>query len=383
MMQGAWRISVLPPALVALVFVSLSRAVIVDFSPYPANSQDCLAKAVVSSNCGAGTENTVTATNSCLCSNGGNFVTSAAACLGSSDPNDLSSVYLTLKDVCSKSSTPLSVGEEQYLAAAGFKGTLTATQPTPTKTASSISSAAPTSTSPTTTTTAPETTATGADDPKPTKNANDSQGNKGLSTGVKAAVIAGSAVAGLVLLGSILYIFIRYRRRRDGEELHPMLPQENGHMSLVPTPAETIALAGAIDSAGDWPKDIKWRPASNPAEDRSSGFNWETPYDLAYPGEDPTPPPPPPSPPSSAPLLPTPRRTLSKPSLSRTSSRHHELEGSNRQPLELSVDGVSRVNTPDSSSQRYSGGEWVEVEVEVEAVSGAQAGSAPRPLIKK
>ncbi|KAK3688283.1 hypothetical protein B0T22DRAFT_498435 [Podospora appendiculata] len=356
-MRGAWRISLLPPALVALVFVSLSRAVIVDFSPYPAGSQDCLAQAVVSSNCGAGTDNTVTATNSCLCSNGGNFVTNAAACLGSSDPNDLSSVYLTLKDVCSKSSTPLSVGEEQYLAAAGFKGTLTATQPAPTKTASSIASAALTSS-----TTAPETSATGVDGPKSTKDANDSLGNKGLSTGVKAAVIAGSAVAGLVLLGSILYIFIRYRRRKDGEESHPMLPQENGHMSLVPTPAETIALAGAIDSAGDWPKDLKWRPASNPADDRSSGFNWETPYDLAYPGDDPTPPPPPSPPPSS---------------------RHHELEGSNRHPLELPVEGVSRVNTPDSGSQRYSGGEWVEVEVEAEVESGAQAGSVPRPLIKK
>ncbi|KAK3352518.1 hypothetical protein B0T25DRAFT_415485, partial [Lasiosphaeria hispida] len=263
----------LTPPLAALILVSLSgaAATVIDFSFYPLDAQDCMYQASNSSNCDT---ETVSATNSCLCSNGGNFVTNTAKCLGGSDPSDLSSVYQTMKQACSDSKTPLSVAESQYMSAAGFTGSLTATQPAATSTTSSAKTAAASTTG-----------------PAVTDGEGSSNQNKGLSTGARVGVIAGSSVAGIALLAGLLLFLLRYRKRKDGEESHPMLPQDHGapiHM-LLPTPAETSALdlensphMGA--GVGEWPKDAKWRPSTTPPPYRNSAFNWETPYDLAYPG---------------------------------------------------------------------------------------------------
>ncbi|KAK0609223.1 hypothetical protein B0T17DRAFT_474051, partial [Bombardia bombarda] len=274
-------ISMLPPALVAIVLVSLTRATTIDFSFYPPNAQTCLYQASNSSNCAAGT---VAATNACLCNNGGNFVTNTASCLGKSDEADISGVYGVLKSACSDSSTPLNVGEEQYLSAAGVSGTLTAVQPSATSTpVSTADSTVVTSTS----TKPPATTSTnGGELPAVTDDGRkESAPSKGLSVGAKAGIIAGAVVVGLTSLGVAAFMFIRYKKRKDGEESHPMLPQETRHMSLIPTPAETVALEGVVEGP-DWPKDAKWRPVSTVVEQRKSIFNWESPYHLAYPGDD-------------------------------------------------------------------------------------------------
>lgn len=222
-----------------------------------------------------------------------------------------------MKQACSDSKTPLSVAESQYMSAAGFTGSLTATQPAATSTTSSAKTAAASTTG-----------------PAVTDGEGSSNQNKGLSTGARVGVIAGSSVAGIALLAGLLLFLLRYRKRKDGEESHPMLPQDHGapiHM-LLPTPAETSALdlensphMGA--GVGEWPKDAKWRPSTTPPPYRNSAFNWETPYDLAYPGlpEDDRPPqtklaPPPPPP--------------AKFSLARQ-SQLYELAGSNQLPVEV------------------------------------------------
>ncbi|KAK3319210.1 hypothetical protein B0H66DRAFT_475700 [Apodospora peruviana] len=362
-MRGAQGMGALPPALVALILVSVSRAAsTIDFSFYPPKAQDCLYRSSNSSSCAAGS---VEETNACLCSNGGNFVSGAAKCLGKADPGDLSLVYLTMDDACSNSGTDLTVSEEQYLAAAGMPGTtLTSVQPTSTKLPTTSSSSAVTTSATTTLMTgAPgsqESAKAGADDKGGDKN---KKGNASLSTGARAGIIAGGVVVALALLGAVGFAIFWYRRKKDGEESHPMLPQDDRHMSLVPTAAETSALMAIDTPKGDWPTDTKWRPSSNPAEERKSGFNWESPYDLAVPGATlapgtPTSPGRTPSPPRSPPL--TAHSTVSH--LSAARSGVFELAGSDRQPAEVPAGPLETDDEPvviplpqGEGSQRYSG----------------------------
>ncbi|KAK0714733.1 hypothetical protein B0H67DRAFT_446927, partial [Lasiosphaeris hirsuta] len=270
------------PSAALLISLSSVAATVIDFSFYPLDAQDCMYQTSNSSNCAT---ETVAATNSCLCSNGGNFVTNTAKCLGSSDPSDLSSVYQTMKQACFDSKTPLNVAEAQYMSAAGFTGSLAATQPTATSATSSAKTAAASTTRP------------AAVDGENSEGL--SNQNKGLLKGARIGIIAGSSVAGIAMLAGLLLFLLRYRRRKDGEESHPMLPQDHGASihTFLPTPAKTSALdlenspyTGA--GVGEWPKDAKWRPSTTPPEYRNSAFNWETPYDLAYsglPGDDPPP----------------------------------------------------------------------------------------------
>lgn len=190
-------------------------------------------------------------------------------------------------------------------------------------------------------------------------------------------------MGGLAALGALGFFIYRYRRRRDGEESHPMLPPENGHMSLVPTAAETSALMAIDTPKGDWPNDAKWRPTSNGAEEqRKSAFNWESPYDLAYPGSlkvGQTP-----SPPGSPPL--TSHSSVSH--LSTAYSRRSgvfELQGSDRQPAEAPgaplETGAEAVTIPiprasATTSNRYSGSEWTEIKPEPETPARSRANSS-------
>jgi hypothetical protein len=112
-----------------------------------------------------------------------------------------------------------------------------------------------------------------------------------MSSGARIGIITGSVVAGLVVVAVAVFFFLRWKKKKDGEESRPMLPQEHPNMSLIPTPDEAVALDNIVsESATDWPKEAKWRPTANPAEHRHSGFNWESPLHLAYPGSDREPP---------------------------------------------------------------------------------------------
>ncbi|KAM7195607.1 hypothetical protein V8F33_006611 [Rhypophila sp. PSN 637] len=351
-MRGGWRAAVLPPALLALVFASVAQASTIDFGFYPKDAQECLYKAADDANCDSGTVET---TNNCLCANGGNFVTKTAECLGKSDEKDLTEVYLTMKEACAESNTPLAVMEEQYLANAGTPGkTLTSIVPTPTQSSSQTKDA----TSSATSTSEPGSGKDDkeAEDAKPGDKDNSKDGHKGdgtksggsgMSTGAKAGIIAGGVVGGLAALGALAFFIFRYRRSRYSEESHPMLPPENGHMSLVPTAAETGALMAVDTPKGDWPNDAKWRP-SNGADERKSGFNWESPYDLAYPG-----------------LL-KPGQTPSPPGRSGV----FELQGSNQQPVEAPSEPLG------TGSNRYSGSDWTEISAEGRTPTRSRANSS-------
>lgn len=352
-MLGLHSLSTLPPALIALVLASIPCAAVnIDFFDYPVNAYDCLNQASTTSNCAAGT---LAEANSCFCNNGGNFVTGTARCLAESDPGDLAEVYGTLKSTCAANNTPLNVGEEQYYSAAGFTGTARPTKPIATKTSStsiptaltSVPTSFITSTLPTetTATNTPEESGSSGSDAESSRTGNGKVNeDDGLSTGAKAGVIAGSTVAGLAILAGLLMLFVRWKKKKDGEESHPMLPEQRGTMLLIPTPAEARALeegSRTSGNSGEWSNDSKWRPSSNPRDQRKSRFNWESPYDLAYTGEEPQP------------------ESPRKEAREMRERDRAELQGCDRQPVEMSTQPLSPWRaTSDDAAQRYSGTEW-------------------------
>ncbi|KAA8634707.1 hypothetical protein SMACR_00811 [Sordaria macrospora] len=350
-MLGLHRLSILPPALIALVLTSIPCvAVTIDFFDFPVTAYDCLNQASTTSNCASGT---LSEANSCFCNNGGNFLTGTARCLAESDPGDLAEVYSRLKSTCAANNTPLNVGEEQYYSAAGFTGTARPTKATATATIISITvstlTSAPasfiTSTSPpgTTVKSAPVETATSGSDAESSRTGSDRvDEDDGLSTGAKAGIIAGSTAAGLAVLAGLIMLFVRYKRKKDGEESHPMLPEQHGNMLLIPTPAEARALEeGGSTSGNSGEFDAKWRPSSKPTDRRTSGFNWESPYDLAYTGEEAQQPKPP------------------KKAKEMKERGRAELQGCDRQPVEMSTQALSpKWRVSDAAAQRYSGTEW-------------------------
>ncbi|KAK3987566.1 hypothetical protein QBC44DRAFT_117598 [Cladorrhinum sp. PSN332] len=251
-MIGTRSVRVLPSALVALILVSTSRAGTIDFGFYPKTAQGCMYAAADTSQCESGT---VSATNSCLCRNGGNFVTDTASCLGRSSPRDLETVYTTMEEACRNSNTLLSVSEKDFMSAA---------------------SAATSTSSPTPSTSADTSASTEQKDEE----------DKSLSTGALAGIIVG-AIAGLAVLGAVIFFLWRHRRKR-GEESHPMLPYQQpsqpGHMSLLPTLGDESTPYSSPPGTGVWPpkEQLGWMPSSNPAHNRASGFNWESPHQLVY-----------------------------------------------------------------------------------------------------
>ncbi|KAK1834203.1 hypothetical protein QBC39DRAFT_32934 [Podospora conica] len=280
--------------LVVIATVCHSVAAIVDFSFYPQLAQNCLYQSSNSSKCDEGT---VSATNNCLCTNGGSFITNTAKCLGREDPADVVPVYQTMKTACSDSKTPIKVTEAEFVKAAAVSSTTTAATtrasetPTVTQTVTSTASPAPGD-----------------------KNKEDEEPSKGLSTGALAGIIGG-AVAALAVVGGLIFFLIWRRRRRDGEESHPMLPQHGVgmHAALPPHAAQAGMPSPGMPSPGmpyhagaanEWPDDRKWRPSPNPSDHRpSAGFSWETPYDPYATPKLATPPPPAPPPPAAYELV--------------------------------------------------------------------------------
>lgn len=252
-MVGHRKLPVLSAVVVALALVSASRAAdSIDFGFYPKGAQQCMYEAADASHCES---SSVPLTNSCLCRNGGDFITNTAACLGRSSRNDLRTVYQTMRDACDDSETHITVTEDEFMNAANAISTSTAS---------------------------PEAASAGEDEEK----------SSGLSTAAMAGIIVGS-VAALAVLGALAFFLFR-RRRKLGEESHPMLPQQSGHMSLVPTTPEMSGYFGNPTNAAGW-QTKDWGHAPNPADVRKSGFNWESPAHLSYAGAyalAPSPPPP-------------------------------------------------------------------------------------------
>jgi hypothetical protein len=261
-MVGFRRSRALPSAAIAFILVSASRAAdTLDFSFYPKGAISCLDDAAEKSLCQS---SSVELTNSCLCRNGGDFITNTAACVGRSSRDDLATVYETMRDACANSNTPINVSEDEFMAAASAVAT-------------------------TSTTSSPGSTGTAPAAQTQTTPGGTEQGSSGLSTGALAGIIAGAVIVSLALLGALAFFLIR-RRRRQGEESHPMLPQQQmGHTSLVPmggyyaSPPDTAGLA-----KGDW------RQSHMSSDVRESGFNWESPAHLSYSAKYPLAPSPPP-----------------------------------------------------------------------------------------
>jgi len=252
-----------PILLLLLLLTPAAHAVFKnDFSSYPEASQECLYAAADASGCDG---DTVSAMNSCLCGNGGNFVMRTASCLASSDSSDIETVYDTMDTACSDSGTPLTVSRAKFLSA---KPGSTASETTtgPTSTATGTKSGTPTGT------------ATGTDHPGPTHSGNGAGGDGdgedkdkdkdgGLSSGAMKGIIAGSVIVGLALLSALAFFFIRYRRRNRTarEESHPMLPGKFGGQGGF----------GGSDVSGD-PSEYqkqgdKWQT--------TQGSSWESPYE--------------------------------------------------------------------------------------------------------
>lgn len=177
-----------------------------NFSGYPLDSQPCLYQAANSSPCSGATNSEL---NACLCTNGGNFLTNTAACIGKNDPGDLRGVYSTLSLYCSQSNTPVSISESQFLSMATSTSTMT---PSATKSASGT---------PVTATVTPGAEPTGTGSPGVGSNT----GRHQLSTGAVAGIAVAGCLGGVALIGIALFFYMRRRRRRARrEESHPMLP---------------------------------------------------------------------------------------------------------------------------------------------------------------
>ncbi|OIW28216.1 hypothetical protein CONLIGDRAFT_368937 [Coniochaeta ligniaria NRRL 30616] len=263
-----------------------------DFSLYPESAQQCLYTAATLSGCSG---DTAMAMNSCLCSNGGNFVTKTATCLESLDAVELGTVYDTMNDHCTDTKTPLTVSRAQFLKdrVANVASTTTSA------TASGISTSISTGSMTATTTGSAAVTSTG--DPEATgsgeNNSGDEEGDGDgtLSSTARAGIIAGSTSGGVLILGLMAFLFVRHRRNSQSshEEAHPMLFQKfgghsggggfdaaaarqgdvgGGGVDLSATAHDGLEVADAHGLEETVPvSDQKWRP--------NRRFNWESPYE--------------------------------------------------------------------------------------------------------
>ncbi|CAM1505866.1 Fc.00g115030.m01.CDS01 [Cosmosporella sp. VM-42] len=210
-MASRWLLSSLP--LFALLAPSL--AVENDFSFYPKDAQSCLYDSADAAKCNGGT---ISALNTCLCGNNNDFITNTAKCLGQKDPNDVDNVYSTMSKACSNSNTPIAVSEDDFKTSAK-EGASTTTASS--KTATATGTITTTSGGATVTVTPTQT--------------GDSNSDGGLSTGAIIGVGVGGAAVGIVAIAGIIFFILR-RRKRGGEESHPMLPQyQAGPTTFPPT----------------------------------------------------------------------------------------------------------------------------------------------------
>jgi hypothetical protein len=246
-----------------LALLQLTTAAVVDFSLYPTGAQACLYNAASASQCGT---SSVPVFNSCVCSNGGGFIDSAAKCIAANDKGDLNSVYSVMSSNCATSNTPIAYSLSQYLSVAGAGSTATpgtTTVATTVQQVSTITSQGTTlrittsavqttvlsgpsavvstltlggqapgeSASVTVVTLIPDVTATGSSPSSTSAAAAAPPANKGLSTGAIIGIGAGVGVPlFLALVGLISVLIWRGRRRRD-----PPPPQSTAYPNTEPS----------------------------------------------------------------------------------------------------------------------------------------------------
>ncbi|KAK4199979.1 hypothetical protein QBC40DRAFT_280896 [Triangularia verruculosa] len=265
----------LPSAFAVLVLASSIQAGAINFDFYPVTAQSCMYGAADLSNCETGVVQT---TNECLCQNGGGFIENTAACLGSDSRGDLQQVYDTMTGACRDSRTPMSISERQFMDFAdGITATITMS----------------TTTSASTTTSSSTTSATASTESPPASKEPIDEGNQGLSTAALAGIITGSVV-GVTVLARVVFFLLR-KKRKQGEESHPMLPDPSrlpqgqaGHISVAPSASGMSGGYVSPPDTGVWPPQNQptWTPSPEPAKpayNRVSGYNWESPGHLSLP----------------------------------------------------------------------------------------------------
>ncbi|KAJ6438894.1 hypothetical protein O9K51_08296 [Purpureocillium lavendulum] len=218
-------------AVLPLLVASSAAAFDPDFSFYPKNAQSCLNKAASSSKCSGATSKEL---NTCFCSNNGNFITSTAKCLGSSDKADVQKVYSTMLQACTDSNTPMSVSQSDFIKAAnGDDTSMTTTITTMPTTPTATRAITTTTKGGQTVTITPTSTGDGG---------NNGGGGDGLSNGATIGIAVGASLAGVAVLGGIGVWLLRRRRRGSAEESRPMLvqPEYYHHMTGTTTTTTTF-----------------------------------------------------------------------------------------------------------------------------------------------
>ncbi|ROW06522.1 hypothetical protein VMCG_04291 [Cytospora schulzeri] len=199
--------------LLVLLFTASSlaadrRAVTNDFSDYPSGAQQCLYDASDDSGCNG---DTVPEMNSCLCDNGGDFVTNSAKCVAEKDSIDLESTYGVMSLHCSNSNTPLAVSKQEWMA----EGSKVSTSITPTKTTSKTSTSQTASPSTIVATLTEQTITATVTGSQRASSRPDADNHSGLSSGARGGIIVGSVAAGSALFAAALFLLCRHRRSRN------------------------------------------------------------------------------------------------------------------------------------------------------------------------
>ncbi|KAL1901150.1 hypothetical protein Cpir12675_000639 [Ceratocystis pirilliformis] len=282
-----------------------------DFSSYPSGAVECLNQSDTTSGCNG---DTITIMNACLCGNGGSFVTNTAKCMvdaGHSD--DLNATYSVLRVNCQGSGSGLTVGESQFMAAAGVSSSssaaaITSTSPqpsssthasssTPAETVGALNTQSSSSTTVAESTTAsssgaastsgvsdsssssssPSSTTYSADSSTATDS--ESEGNSSSSSGgglSNTAIVGLGAGLGLAGLISILAFTAFLLRRRSHQKLNPQ-PDEATNPMLLSTGDLKAPLAPASAYS---PSSMNSSPATSMANwDRTRG---SSPLPSAY-----------------------------------------------------------------------------------------------------
>ncbi|KID77826.1 uncharacterized protein G6M90_00g035860 [Metarhizium brunneum] len=223
-----------------------------DFRFYASNAQDCLYSASNASKC-TGTD--AQDLNSCLCNNGGGFITSAAQCLGQNSAVDLVGMYNTMKGACSISKTPISVSQNAFLNAAN--GAASSTSSSASSTTTSTTSSTATSASTATSTLTPTTGTPSPTQSNASKGADVDNKSSGLSQGALIGISVGTSVAGVLAIGGMI-LYFRYRQKKKAEdETSPMMAQNDYYKrdtatTFPPTePSPSLGLSGA-DTKASW-----------------------------------------------------------------------------------------------------------------------------------
>ncbi|CEJ80165.1 hypothetical protein VHEMI00368 [[Torrubiella] hemipterigena] len=227
----------------ATVLALASTAIAGNFDFYPKGSQTCLEAALNASKC----PGSVSERNSCLCSDGGGFVTNTAKCLGKGKDTRalVPDVFTTMVGACDTSDTPLSVDQSTFQnTAADAAKKADDDDKKKTTTTSSAAKTTPTSTSTTNTKSSPTNKDSNDKDSNNKNSGNNDSGNKdssnkdsssngdkksGLSTGAIIGIAVGAGVVGLAAIAVLLAFLRRRRAMKAAEERDPMLHRSFGN----------------------------------------------------------------------------------------------------------------------------------------------------------